>query len=306
MILNSYPEAIRYMPMIVKALLSHGGSAKAAVVKDWIAKKLVSEGLSVPEETLKSGGLKFPNDIQWGRLYLIKAGLLETKDNSGYGIWKLTGNGWTSKLDEDAAKAIYDSVSKKKSTNATCEDPAPEQLEIEQTVDWRKQLSDIITKMEAGKFETLCLRIMMESGFEPHKVQSHSNANTPDGGIDGEGMLSFGDKSLVKIKVAWQCKRFKESSVGAQVVRDFRGSIDGKTQYGIIFTSSVFSQSAIAEAKRPGATPIELFDLEKMIDLLKEREMGVETRPIVKHETTVDPQYFDNIGSYTSLIASIK
>lgn len=289
---KTYPKAVQYMPDIIKVLLTNAGSAKASVVKDAIAEQLTLRGLEVPQEKLKSGAPKFPNDLQWARYYLIKGGWLEPKDNAGYGIWKLTGVGWTTRIDDSVAKDIYDSVTKKSVNNPASEEDVPEQYQIAQTLSWEKQLFDILVHMHEGKFETLCHKIMMESGFEPHGPTTH--VNKPDGGIDGEGMLPMGGV-LIKVKVAWQCKRFKGKPVTASVIRDFRGSIDGKTQYGIIFTSSTFTSDAKKESQRAGATPIELIDIEKMILMLKEKAMGVTERQVIVCE--VDHDYFARIGS---------
>ena len=297
---HGYPKAVFYMPAIVKALHTYGGSAKASVVKEWIAAEIEAKGGIVPTDILNSGALKFTNDLQWGRLYLVKGGWLEPKDTSGYGIWQLTGKSREARMEDDDAKALYDATTKKKVSPRVGDTPEPEQLALEGTFTWETELADILSKMEPGKFETLCFKLMMESGFEPHSLPSH--INSPDGGVDGVGMLPFGDKSLIKIKVAWQCKRFKEKSVSAQVIRDFRGSLDGVTQYGIIFTSSIFSQTAITESKRPGATPIQLVDLEKLIELLEARQMGVTTKEVVSTVTEIDAAYFSNIGSFGPLL----
>jgi restriction system protein len=297
--MSSYPDAVKYMPLIVKALLAYGGSAKASVVKEWVAQKIEADGGTVPETVLKSGANKFQNDLQWGRLYLINGGWLETKDNAGYGVWKLTGDGWSSRLDEAGARAIYDVVKKKPGKHdEEDKELAPTQLQIKETADWNVELHDILTGMKPGSFESLCMKIMMESGFEPHGLPTH--INSPDGGIDGQGMMSVGESSLIKIKVSWQCKRFNGKPVGAQAVRDFRGAFDGKTQYGLIFASTAFTKEAQAEASRAGATPVELIDIERIIGILKKLEMGVSTTVVTTEVTTVDKRYFDTIGQYSS------
>ena len=51
---------------------------------------LTAKGETIPETSLSSGAPKFANDIQWARMYLVNAGLLEPMKTAGYGNWKLT------------------------------------------------------------------------------------------------------------------------------------------------------------------------------------------------------------------------
>ena len=59
-------------------------------------------------------------------------------------------------------------------------------------------------------------------------------------------------------------------------IRDFRGAIEGRAKYGLIFTTASFTPSAESEALRPGATPIELVGLEQLIELMGSAVIGVE------------------------------
>ena len=77
-------------------------------VKQWIADYLTEKGETIPETILSSGAQKFANDIQWARMYLVNAGLLEPMKTAGYGNWKLTNAGWEAPLDEAGVKAILE------------------------------------------------------------------------------------------------------------------------------------------------------------------------------------------------------
>ena len=52
------------------------------------------KGLPIPDTILASGAQKFSNDIQWARMYLVNAEMLEPMSIAGYGNWKLTPKGW--------------------------------------------------------------------------------------------------------------------------------------------------------------------------------------------------------------------
>lgn len=287
------PESTRYIPLIVEALRSMNGVAKAAAVKEWIAETLSANNQPVSDIILASGAPKFSNDIQWARMYLVNAGMLEPMQTAGYGNWKLTPAGWEASLEPANVKAIYSGPAQKGKTqdsdaqDAPSEDP--QQAELVGMKSWETVLKKILTTMPEKGFERLCAFIMTKNGLQATKV----TGQTGDGGVDGEGMLAFDELSLIKTPVAWQCKRFKDNKVPTDKIRDFRGAIEGRAKYGLIFTTSSFTPSAEIEARRPGATPIELVGLERLIDLMREHEIGVKPGASTTRGIEVDNPFFD-------------
>jgi len=82
-------QFIRFFKPIIEFLKESGGSGTAAEVIDRVIEKMrISE--SEQEVTLKSGQSRVRNQVQWARLYLAYAGLI---DASKRGIWSLTENG---------------------------------------------------------------------------------------------------------------------------------------------------------------------------------------------------------------------
>ena len=67
-----------------------------------------------------------------------------------------------------------------------------------------------------------------------------------DGGIDGTGVLRV---NLLSFHVLFQSKRWK-GSVGASVMRDFRGAMMGRADKGLILTTGTFTADARREAVR--------------------------------------------------------
>lgn len=286
------PDSARYIPMILSALRSLGGDAKTAHVRQWIAAQLTALGEEIPDATLNSGAPKFANDIQWARMYLVNAGLLEPMKTAGYGKWMLTRDGWNIPLDPDSARTIFELTANKGKAQSSDTQEAPDdpvQGELKGTKTWEFVLKKLLTTMPHQGFERLCAALMMRNGLAFPKVTGKSG----DGGIDGEGMLPIDDFGLIRAPVAWQCKRFKDGSVGSQTVRDFRGSIEGRARYGLIFTSSTFTQSAELEARRPGATPIELVDLETLINLMGSKGIGVSKKSDVAGGYEIDSKLFE-------------
>src|SRR3972149_3933272 len=93
------PEFLRFFIPVVEVVRELGGSGRSAEVTD-----LVIDRMNIPEEEeaviLKSGQSRIYNQIAWARLYLVKAGLL---DSSKRGVWSLTEKGRNAELTPDFA-----------------------------------------------------------------------------------------------------------------------------------------------------------------------------------------------------------
>lgn len=101
-----------------------------------------------------------------------------------------------------------------------------------------------------------------------------------DGGIDGQGVLRV---NLLSFQVIFHAKRWK-GSVGASVVRDFRGAMVERADKGLIMTTGRFTTEASREATRDGAPAIDLVDGEDFCDLLKEIGLGVRLKMVEEVE----------------------
>ncbi len=111
-----------------------------------------------------------------------------------------------------------------------------------------------------------------------------------DGGIDGKGILKLG--GVLSFHVVFQAKRYT-GTVGASIIRDFRGAMVGRADKGLVITTGIFSREAIKEAQRDGATPIDLIDGDELTKHLKELGLGVEVEMVEK--ITIDKGWFENI-----------
>jgi restriction system protein len=139
-------------------------------------------------------------------------------------------------------------------------------------IPWQDRLLECLLKMKPAAFERLCQRILKESGFIKVDVTGRSG----DGGIDGIGVLRL---NLLSFHVFFQCKRWK-GSVGAPVIRDFRGAMVGRADKGLVMTTGTFSTDARKEATRDGAPAIDLIDGETLCELLKSLKIGVSIRKV--------------------------
>jgi restriction system protein len=281
------PEFLRFCIPIVEVLRDLGGSGRPAEVTD-----LVIDHMKIPEAeqevTNKNGGSRVRNQIAWARFYMVKAGLLSSSQR---GVWELTDKGRASNMDSDFVLTLFrgaqrEFLSERKSTPDTgpviTAEVEPGLDAFTETIDYRVELLSTLQALSPEGFERICQRLLRESGFQQVTVTGRSG----DGGIDGHGILQI--NPLVSFKVLFQCKRYR-GAVPVSAVRDFRGALQGRADKGIVLTTGTFTTDAKREAIRDGATPIELVDGDKMVEMFE--ALGLGLRP--KKDFDVDRSFFD-------------
>tara|TARA_Y100001934_G_scaffold188262_1_gene222084 strand:- start:2966 stop:3823 length:858 start_codon:yes stop_codon:yes gene_type:complete len=275
-LIKQVPSYDKLFQPVLDAIKELGGSASPSEVRD-----LLVEKIGIPEEvlelTIKNGTEVFLNRCNWARLYLKKAGYLDT---STRGIWSLTEKGRTKTIDDSKRKEIVRQVAeesrKRKKTKSQSDEPEND------NADHREQLISIMRDLSPSGFERMCQRLLRESGFEQVVVTGRSG----DGGIDGTGVLQI--NAFVAFRVLFQCKRY-QGSVGSGAVRDFRGAMQGRADKGIIITTGTFTADAKKESSREGVEPIELVNGDSLIDLFESLELGLTPRKAFD----VNSEFFD-------------
>jgi len=265
---------------LVQAIRELGGSASIPEQEDRVASilKLSNKDLA---EIHRGTRTKFNYRLAWARNYLKNYGVLE---NSERGIWSLTQKGKKSKsVDKDDVKRSVNNQFRKRADN----EAADGALSAE-TSAWEDDLLELVRSMAPAAFERLCQRLLRECGF----VQVEVTGKTSDGGIDGRGVVRLG--GLLSFHMIFQCKRFK-GSVGAPVIRDFRGALDGRADKGLVITTGSFTGDARREAQREGAIPIDLIDGEALVGKLKELRIGVRINTKTIEEIEIDKDFFEGI-----------
>jgi restriction system protein len=263
------PQFIRFFKPILQVLKQTGGSGTVSEVID-----RVIELLQIPEAeqevTLKNGQSRVRNQVQWARLYLVRAGLL---DSSLRGVWSLTEKGIATEPHTIDDLAIFHSVQKDFREEKKKKEPEEEFVDDSDkseimTADYRGDLLNLIKSLPASGFERLAQRVLRESGFQQVVVTGQSG----DGGIDGIGVLQI--NPFVTFNVLFQCKRYQGSVTPSQI-RDFRGAMMGRADKGIIITTGTFTLEAKKEARRDGVPPIELVDGEALVRMFEQLELGL-------------------------------
>ena len=100
---STQAEFTKWFGPLLNALRELGGSGRPKEVVEEIAKAEKIKD-SQREEVMKSGILRFDNQVAWARQYLVWEGLL---DNSKKGVWTLSSKGQETFLTQDDARTIF-------------------------------------------------------------------------------------------------------------------------------------------------------------------------------------------------------
>jgi restriction system protein len=278
------PQFTRFFRPIIEVVKETGGSGTVAEVIDRVIGKMrIPE--SEQEVTLKNGQSRIRNQVQWARLYLVRAGYL---GSSKRGVWSLTEKGMSVEIKAFDALATFREVQNIYSEDKKLKDQTEpfvdetDEDEIEPQ-DHRTKLLNLIKSLPPGGFERLGQRLLRESGFQQVVVTGKSG----DGGIDGVGILQM--NPFVTFNVLFQCKRYQGAVTPSQI-RDFRGAMMGRADKGIIITTGTFTLEAKKEARRDSVSPIELVDGESLVQMFERLELGLVPRTTYD----VDDKFFED------------
>lgn len=275
-----------------------GGSASNDEIDTALIEKFGFSETDVSETyiSLKRGksDVSFVIDkMRWARSYLKLAKLLKQEKR---GVWiiddqgkSLLGQGdlavrQSVKIAEQNYNKQYREKQKLKSGTSPISGDHIDPISVGDEV-WQDALLTRVKQISPSDFERLSQRLLRESGFTKVEVKGKSG----DGGIDGQGVLRI---NLVSFNVLFQCKRY-QGSVGSEVIRDFRGAMQGRADKGLIITTGNFTSSARAEATRDGAPSIDLIDGDDLVLLLKERGLGVKVETV--EQVTIDDVFFEGL-----------
>lgn len=150
-----------------------------------------------------------------------------------------------------------------------------------------KLKGDEIDPYKFEKLMTLLVAKILEKDEKTIK-RAFSTKKSNDGGIDG--IVEFDLFGLDKIYI--QCKKYSENLVDSNEVRNFIGSLNvNNAEKGLFITTSKFSPSA-KETKEKCHYKIKLIDIDELIDLMFENNVGIEENKnyIIKK---IDDDFFD-------------
>lgn len=234
------------------------------------------------EEKTKSGEILINNRIAWGKSYLKKGGYIHYPERGNVQITE-KGKDQQSKLtlkkieeDSNLLNFYTEEITKGKSTdiekikNASPQDLIDEgftTIELET----KNELLEKLKTIDPYYFEKVILILLKKMGYGDFIETSKSQ----DGGIDG--IINEDKLGLDKIYI--QAKRFSENKVREKDIRNFIGAMSGDTNKGVFVTTSLFDKGAIEKAKNAHHKII-LLDGNKLVDLMHEFNVGVQTKSV--------------------------
>jgi restriction system protein len=291
--MNEPPHIPTHKDLLWTTLCAVRDIGDSGTNEEIVARVVAREGFSeaqleVPSPNGRNGLIEYR--LAWARSYLKGMGLL---DNSRQGVWSTTERGRLATKAElpvlfaDYGVKLRAARKKKREEAAETEDGVTDGESRPDSERWKGELLAALKTMAPDRFERLARRLLREAGFRSVNVTGKSG----DGGIDGVGMYRL---SLVSFPVFFQCKRYK-GSVSPKDVRDFRGAMSGRGDYGLLITTGTFTAEAKMEATRDGAPTIDLIEGERLCDLLKEYHLGVRTTTRQVEDVEIVPTFFDGL-----------
>ncbi|MCH9780674.1 MAG: restriction endonuclease [Alphaproteobacteria bacterium] len=260
----------------LRALKALGGVARISTIEEKVI-EIEQFSDAITTKLLKGGPQRLLyNRLSWARATLQSRGYIE---KSSRGVWRLTPAGEAALTAGDApamvvpATAVADSDGVADADEVDVQDEKP-------TIE--EQLLQALLDLTPAAFEKFCRALLLEAGFRNVEVTQQ----THDGGIDGYGTAQIND--LMSLRVVFECKRYR-GSVGPDVVRRLRGSLDGRADRCILLTTGSFTPAAREEAQRAGAAPVELIDGVRLVEMIQQYELGVKT------ELVVQPDWFASL-----------
>lgn len=259
------------VPLLQVLTTFRSGQAAPSEIYPLLEKKFPSLTSADLQEKLTTGGSKWTNRVQWVRQALVTKGEMSSPQ---HGIWAIT----------DAGRARI-------ATNATSRDsarlvaPSLFALHEEYLSQFKENLLERLLDLDPAQFEHFARELLAAYGFADVAVTGKSG----DGGVDGHGMLKVG---LARMSVAFQCKRWK-NNVPRTEVDKFRGAIQGEFEQGIFFTTAEFSEGAKGASLKKGAVPIVLLDGGSIVDLMIEKQFGVQRKPLELYFDELDRLFLE-------------
>ena len=259
------------------------------------------------KELLPSGSEPIiKNRVRWARLYLDKAGLIESERR---GFYKITQRGIEvlnekpSKINVKFLKRFPEFVqfkgTKKEKKKVSVQKKITEALNPMELLERAHQkiqaelASDLLREIKKASsqfFESLVVELMVKMGYGgSRKDAGQAVGQTGDQGIDG----IIKEDKLGLDKIYLQAKRW-EGTVGRPEIHKFVGALKGQgANKGIFITTSRFSADAERYASKIDSPKIILVDGLRLTELMIEYDVGVSD--VATYEVKkIDPDFFSD------------
>ncbi len=272
----AFPTQLQIEVPLLRVLCEFGGQAAPKLIYPKVAAdfpELTEEDLNAKLPSSPST-FKWHNLVQWTRQALIEK---EELDGSTRGIWKITQKG-KQRLEGVATQ-------KQASLSALAIPATLKDLIYQNEGEVKSRILSELKGLTSKEFELFCQRFLRLLGYQELKVtQAKGGA---DGGIDGHGMFKQG---VVRIRSAFQAKRWSKTPVGRPEIDKFRGAIQGDYDHGVFLTTAKFTNDAESASIKKGAISLLLLDGEAITETMVRSGIGVTRRPV--HLLDIEADFF--------------
>lgn len=284
------PKFYEFMPSIIRCLGDKREHTAKEILEFCINDLKLTENDKA--ETITSGQSRLTNRVAWARVYLKKAGLIDSPQRAHF---KLTKNGiaalnngadlvnleYLNQFDSFKEFSNKGAESKNGNTNSNIIKSESPQEQIELALqNINEELADDlmseIMKISPYAFESLVVKLLIAMGYG--KMEENKDAVTPKSGDEGiDGIVSADKFGFDSIYV--QAKRWKQdNTVGEPEIQKFLGALSGQgATKGIFITTSQFSKKAVSFAQKILHSKIVLVDGKQLTNLMIEYNLGVST-----------------------------
>ena len=269
--------------------LTEGIAGEFALTEDECAQRLPSGGATL-----------LSNRMAWAKLYLQKAGLVETPKR---GLVAITEGGrallrtsparidvaflrrnptfleWQARTDEAGASSGPDRSSQMLPavpvSAATPHERIDEAAKELQTA-LQSELLDRVRQMAPADFEGLIIRLLLAMGYgQGLEELARAIGGTGDGGMDG--VIHQDPLGLDRVYI--QAKRYREgNNVSSPDIRNFVGALNiHRANKGVFVTASQFTADA-KQAASGSTVQVVLIDGHRLTELMVRYDVGVVTR----------------------------
>jgi len=147
----------------------------------------------------------------------------------------------------------------------------------------KSELLEKLKEIDPYYFEKVILILLKSMGYGDFIETSKS----ADSGIDG----IINEDKLGLEKIYTQAKRYNENKVREKDIRNFIGAMSGDTSKGVFITTSTFDDAAVKKAREAHHSII-LIDGAKLVDLMYQYKVGVQTKTIYEIKE-LDNDFFE-------------
>ena len=259
-------------------------------------------------QKIQSGKRIFYDRLNWAKIYLKNAGLIEVPKR---GLFRISEKGQSlikeniSSLDskylqryEDFKEYLNRSrkvnvIGEKVEISGESKDKTPfeniDESYKEIKVLLADELLEKLKEVDFFKFEEIVLDLLVNMGYGGSRVEAKmATKKTGDEGIDG--IINEDRLGLDRIYI--QAKRWKDTVVGRPEIQKFSGALDTPgANKGIFITTSTFSNGAIEYVNRIATKKIVLIDGHQLAEYMIDFNVGVSIETVYEIKR-IDNDYF--------------